>query len=97
MVRRFAALPVVLVALLMGACAPPAETVPVPATTVAGGDAAKGAAWAIQVSKSRATIQVADAEGGSRFSPTPSLEDGDQTNPDWSPMQGQHPRPRPAG
>ncbi len=83
--RRFAAVPIVLVALLMSACAPPPVTVTAPGTTVADGDAVEGAAWAIQIFKSRATIQVVDADGGSRFSPTASLEGGDQTNPDWSP------------
>ena len=83
--RRFAAVPIVLVALMMSACAPPPVTVTAPGTTVADGDAVEGAAWAIQVFKSRATIQVVDADGGSRFSPTTSLEGGDQTNPDWSP------------
>lgn len=82
---RIAALPIVLFVLAMGACAPSAESVTAPATTVAGGDAVEGAAWAIQVSKYRATIEVVDADGGSRFSPTASLQGGDQTNPDWSP------------
>ncbi len=83
-VRRFAVLPII-VALVMGACSSPTATVAAPATTVADGDAVEGASWAIQITKTHATIAVVDADGGSQFSPTAGLQGGDQTNPDWSP------------